>query len=134
MSKIVEDIKALRLNERRISDWVDTRSSFSVNNDDFRMGAPSIDVMHLYDVKVTLGSRVAVDVHNAEHLGTMVDNVKRAVIEELYGEFRKSLIALEINISEGNRQKSLELVRDIQADMFGMIRLEEHFRIKDEDA
>ena len=124
MSKIVEDIKALKLNERRISDWVDMRSSFSVDNTNFTIGSmpPSIDVMYFYDVKVTLGSKVAVDVHNAEHLGTMVDNVKRAVIEELYGEFRKSLLALEINISEGNRQKSLELVRDIQANMFGMNR------------
>ena len=118
MSKIVEDIKAIQMNEKRISDWVDIKSAFTIDNDDLRLGT-SIDVMRRYDIEVKLGAAVAVNEHNFDHLGSMIENVKRAVIEELYGEFRKPLIALEINISEGNRQKSLEIVRDIHATMFG---------------
>lgn len=119
MSKIVENIKALQLNERRHSDWVDHRSQFIIDTDSIR-DPLSVDILRRYRIEVKLGAEVLVNEHNFEHLSTMVDNVKRAVIEELYGEFRKPLIRLEINIAEGNQQKSLELVRDIHATMFGV--------------
>lgn len=118
MSKIVEKIKALALNEKQPDQWVDIKSSFIIDTDSVR-DMMRVDILRRYSIDVKLGAEVLVNEHNYEHLSTMVENVKRAVIEELYSEFRKPLIALEINIAEGNRQKSLEIVRDIHATMFG---------------
>jgi hypothetical protein len=118
MSKIVDSIKAIEMNERRISDWIDIKSTFAIDNDDLRLST-RIDVMRHYDISVKLGAGVAVSEHQYDHLGTMVYNVKRAVIEELYGEFRSPLIHLEILISEGQQREALEKLREIHKNMFG---------------
>lgn len=118
MTKIIDNIKAIQMNERRISDWFDIRSTFSIDNDDLRLST-RLDVLRKYDITVKLGAEVAVSEHQYEHLNTMIDNVKRAVIEEIYGEFRGPLIRLEMLISEGQRQEALEKVRDLHRTMFG---------------
>jgi len=119
MAKIVDKIKAIQLNERSISQWVDIKSTFSAT-DDFPIGTR--DTLYSYDIGVKLGARVALNnLHNSDHLGKMVTDVKRAVIEELYGEFRKPLIDLEITISQGcSQQEALEKVHNIYRDMFGL--------------
>jgi hypothetical protein len=118
MTQIVDKIKAIELNERSISQWVDIKSTFSVANDSF---GTRIDTLYNYDIGIKLGARVVVDhLHNSDHIGSMVTNVKRAVIEELYGEFRKPLIELEIVIAEGRQQEALKKVRNMHRTMFGL--------------
>jgi hypothetical protein len=119
MTKIIDNIKAIEMNERRVSDWVNIDSSFTIDNDDLRLST-RIDVMRKYDIAVKLGASVAVSEHQYDHLNIMIDNVKRAVIEEIYGEFRKPLILLEILISEGQQQEAINKVREIQQNMFGI--------------
>ena len=121
MSEIVNKIKAIKTNERKVSNWTDLRSAFTIDKNDIRLST-SIDVLRRYDIEVKLGASVAVSEHQYDHdqLGSMVTNVKRAVIEELYGEFRKPLIELEILIAEGHQQEALEKVRNIHRTMFGL--------------
>lgn len=119
MTNVVDRIKAIQMNERCISNWIDIRSSFSIDNDDLRLGT-RLDVLRRYDITVKLGASVAVSEHQYEHLGSMIDGVKRAVIEELYGEFRKPLIELEIIIAEGHQQEALEKIRKLHSSMFGL--------------
>ena len=110
MTEIVDRIKAIKTNERKVSNWTDIRSAFIIDNDDLRLST-RLDVLRRYDIKVTLGASVAVSEHQYDQLGGMIANVKRAVIEELYGEFRKPLIELEIIIAEGHQQEALEKAR-----------------------
>lgn len=119
MTKIVDNIKAIKMNDRCISNWFEVRSNFSINNDDSSL-ASSLNTMRRYDISVKLGASVAVAEHQHDHLGNMIDGVKRAVIEELYGEFRKPLLELEIIISEGHQQEALEKVRKMHRNMFGL--------------
>ena len=119
MTEIVDRIKAIKTNERKVSNWTDIHSAFIIDNDDLRLGT-RLDVLRRYDIKVTLGASVAVSEHQYDQLGGMIANVKRAVIEELYGEFRKPLIELEIIIAEGHQQEALEKVRKMHRDMFGL--------------
>ena len=119
MSEIVNKIKAIKTNERKVSNWTDIRSAFTIDNDDLRLST-RIDVLRRYDIEVKLGASVAVSEHQYDQLGSMITNVKRAVIEELYGEFRKPLIELEILIAEGHQQEALEKVRNMHRTMFGL--------------
>ena len=119
MTKIVDSIKAIKTNERKISNWVAVHSSFSTDNDDGSL-ASSFSTMRRYDIQVKLGASVAISEHQHDHLSIMIDNVKRAVIEELYGEFRKPLIELEMIIAEGHQQEALEKVRKMHRSMFGL--------------
>ena len=119
MAKIVDKIKAIQLNERSISQWVDIKSTFSATDDS---PISTRGILYNYDIGVKLGARVALNnLHDSDHIGKMVNDVKRAVIEELYGEFRKPLIDLEITISQGcSQQEALEKVHNIYRDMFGL--------------
>jgi hypothetical protein len=119
MTKIVDSIKAVQLNDRCISNWIEVRSSFSTGSDDGSL-ASSFGTMRRYDIRVKLGASVAVAEHQHGHLSSMIDTVKRAVIEELYGEFRKPLIELEIIIAEGHQKEALEKVRKMHRSMFGL--------------
>jgi hypothetical protein len=119
MTKIVDSIKAVQLNDRCISNWIDIRSAFTIDNDDLRLST-RLDVLRRYDIEVKLGANVVVAEHQHDHLSSMIDNVKRAVIEELYGEFRKPLIELEMIIAEGHQQEALEKVRKMHRSMFGL--------------
>lgn len=116
MTKIVDKIKAIETNDRRISNWIDVRTNFGADDS----LAAYASTMRRYNITVTLGASVAVTERDLDHLGTMITNVKRAVIEELYGEFRKPLIELEIIISEGHQQEALERVRKMHRSMFGL--------------
>ena len=119
MSKIVDKIKAIQLNERSISQWFDIKSTFSATDDS---PISTRGTLYNYDIGVKLGARVALNnLHDSFHLGKMVTDVKRAVIEELYGEFRKPLIDLEITIAQGcSQQEAMEKVQKIHRDMFGL--------------
>jgi hypothetical protein len=119
MTKIVNSIKAIKTNERKISNWVDVHSSFSTSSDDGSI-ASSLKTMRRYDIQVKLGASVVVSEYQHDHLSSMIDTVKRAVIEELYGEFRKPLIELEIIIAEGHQQEALAKVRNMHRSMFGL--------------
>ena len=114
-----DKIKAIKTNERKVSNWTDIRSAFTIDNDDLRLST-RLDVLRRYDIEVKLGASVAVSEHNYDQLGSMITNVKRVVIEELYGEFRKPLIELEILIAEGHQQEALEKVRNMHRTMFGL--------------
>jgi len=119
MTKIVDSIKAVQLNDRCISNWIEVRSNFSTGSDDGSL-ASSFSTMRRYDITVKLGASVAISEHQHDHLSIMIDNVKRAVIEELYGEFRKPLIELEMIIAEGHQREALEKVRKMHRSMFGL--------------
>lgn len=119
MTNVVDKIKAIKTNERKVSNWVDIRSSFANNTDDGSL-ATCLSTMRRYDIEVKLGASVAISEHQHDHLSSMVTNVKRAVIEELYGEFRKPLIELEIIIAEGHQQEALEKIRKLHRNMFGL--------------
>jgi hypothetical protein len=119
MSEIVNKIKAIKTNERKVSNWTDIRGAFIIDNDAHSL-ASSLSLMRRYDITVTLGASVAVSEHQYDQLDSMITNVKRAVIEELYGEFRKPLIELEILIAEGLQQEALEKVRNMHRNMFGL--------------
>lgn len=119
MTKIVDSIKATKMNDRCISNWFEVRSNFSTDSDDGSL-ASYVNTMRRYDISVKLGASVAVAEHQHDHLSSMIDGVKRAVIEELYGEFRKPLLELEIIIAEGHQQEALEKIRKLHRSMFGL--------------
>ena len=89
MAKIVDKIKAIQLNERSISQWVDIKSTFSATDDS---PISTRGILYNYDIGVKLGARDALNnLHDSDHIGKMVTDVKRAVIEELYGDYAKEL-------------------------------------------
>ena len=71
-------------------------------------------------IEVKLGASVLISQQEFAHIRYFVDKTKLAVIEELYGEFRKPLLALEIAIAQGSRREALEKTRKLYRDMFGL--------------
>lgn len=120
MSEIVNKIKAIKTNDRHISKWVDYQTTFTVYEENDPILRARVDTLSKYNINVTLGASVLIPEHDYDRVGSMITNVKRAVIEELYGEFRKPLIELEILIAEGNQQEALEKVRNMHRTMFGL--------------
>jgi len=120
MTEIVDRIKAIKTNDRHISKWVDYQTTFTIYEENDPILRARVDTLSKYNINVTLGASVLIPEHDYDHVGSMITNVKRAVIEELYGEFRKPLIELEIVIAEGRQQEALEKVRNIHRTMFGL--------------
>lgn len=119
MSEVIDRIKAIKTNDRHISKWTDYRSSFALN-DQLAPLSGRVETLSKYNISVTLGTSVLISEHDIDRIGDIINNVKRAVIEELYGEFRKPLIELEVIIAEGRQQEALEKVRKMHRDMFGL--------------
>ena len=119
MSKIIDKIKAIPTNAQRVSDWVDIHTSFKIDDGERSLGR-CIEVHRLYSIEVKLGATALISQHEFDHIGSIVDGVKRAVIEELYGEFRKPLLDLEHAIAGGSQKQALEKVRQLYRDMFGL--------------
>lgn len=120
MSEVVDRIKAIKTNDRHISKWVDYQTTFTIYEENDPILRARVDTLSKYNINVTLGASVLIPEHDYDHVGSMITNVKRAVIEELYGEFRKPLIELEILIAEGHQQEALEKVRNMHRNMFGL--------------
>jgi len=123
MAKIIDTIKAIPTNEHHVSNWFDIKTAFAVDDSDPHHPTSAdrrIDIVRRYDIEVKLGASVLISQHEFAHIRKFVDGVKRAVIEELYGEFRKPLLALEIAIAQGSRQEALEKTRNLYRDMFGL--------------
>jgi hypothetical protein len=123
MSKIVDKIKAIPTNEHHVSNWFDIKTTFAVDDSDPHHPTSAdrrIDVVRRYDIEVKLGASVLISQHEFAHIRHFVDKAKRAVIEELYGEFRKPLLDLEFTIAGGSQQEALEKVSKVYRDMFGM--------------
>lgn len=120
MTGVVDRIKAIKTNDRHISKWVDYQTTFTIHEENDPILRARVETLSKYNINVTLGASVLIPEHDYEHVGSMITNVKRAVIEELYGEFRKPLIELEIIIAEGRQQEALEKVRNIHRTMFGL--------------
>jgi hypothetical protein len=114
-------IQAIPTNERAVTNWSNIQTSFVIDNDDVRLGT-CVEVIRRYNIEVKLGASALISQHNFDHIGRIVTNVKRGVIEELYGEFRKPLIDLEFTIASGDQQEALEKVRKLYRDMFGEIK------------
>lgn len=117
MNTIVDKIKAISLNERAVSDWVDLTSSYTYDKDQSPFGI--LPTYKKYDISVKLGASVLVSEHQEGFLPQMVDQVKRRLRDELYGDFRKPLLELEIAICQGKHKESIERIRTINLSMFG---------------
>jgi len=123
MPEIIKKIKAIPTNEHHVSDWFDIKTIFAVDDSDPYHPTSAdrrIDIVRRYDIEVKLGASVSISQHEFAHIRHFVDKAKRAVIEELYGEFRKPLLALEIAIAQGSRQEALEKTRKLYRDMFDL--------------
>jgi len=120
MTEVVDRIKAIKTNDRHVSKWVDYQTTFTIYEENDPILRARVDTLSKYNINVTLGASVLIPEHNYDQVGSMITNVKRAVIEELYGEFRKPLIELEIVIAEGRQQEALEKVRNVYRTMFGL--------------
>ena len=120
MTEVVDRIKAIKTNDRHISKWVDYQTTFTIYEENDPILRARVETLSKYNINVTFGASVLIPEHDYDQVGSMITNVKRAVIEELYGEFRKPLIELEIVIAEGRQKEALEKVRNIYRNMFGL--------------
>ena len=118
MSAILEQIKAIDLNRRVVTDWVELTANYDYNLDRVPIGV--IPTYKQYDITIKLGARVQVsDYQEKDLLPELVRQVKRRICDELYGEFRRPLIELEMAIAQGKQKESRDKVRAISASMFG---------------
>ena len=123
MTKIIDTIKAIPTNGHHVSDWFDIKTIFAVDDSDPYHPTSAdrrIGIFRRYVIEVKLGASVLISQQEFAHIRYFVDKTKLAVIEELYGEFRKPLLALEIAIAQGSRREALEKTRKLYRDMFGL--------------
>ncbi len=121
MSKIADAVFAKDLKEVR------ARPDSIV--DEFSVKENFIEVVHFerqkhYNIGLTIGTSVWVNDYpgsrsKAENeLHEAICNSKRAIIEQVFGEFRPILMKLEREIFNGNKSEALGLVRELEKQMF----------------
>lgn len=79
-----------------------------------------------YNIGLTIGTSVWINDYDypgsspkAENeLHDAIYNSKRAIIEQVFGEFRPILMKLEREIFNGNKSEALGLVRELEKQMF----------------
>jgi len=121
MSKIADavfakDLKEVRARPDSIVDVFSVKENF-------------IEVDHFerqkhYNIGLTIGTSVWINQYpgsssKAENdLHEAICNSKRAIIEEVFGEFRPILMKLEMEIINRNSGEALDLVRQLRKQMF----------------
>ena len=121
MSKIADavfakDLKEVRARPDSIVDVFSVKENF-------------IEVDHFerqkhYNIGLTIGTSVWINQYpgsspKAENeLHDAIYNSKRAIIEQVFGEFRPILMKLEREIFNGNKSEALGLIRELEKQMF----------------
>ena len=115
MSKLAENIQTTITNKRAISNNYDFTFTYEQSNI-----KPSL----LYQVRfdAVFGVRYYIDekqcYKNSDVLALTLTNVKRQVVEEIFGEFRKPLMELRHNLYDRKIDISLELLSKLEKQMF----------------
>lgn len=73
----------------------------------------------LYEIKVSIGNRIWIrDIDSSEELNRAVHITKKGIIEEVFGEFRVLLMKCYKEVYNGDREKSLDAIRELEKQMF----------------
>lgn len=121
MSKIADavfakDLKQVRARADSIVDEFSVKEKFTQ--------VVNFDRQKHYNIGLTIGTSVWINDYpgsssKAENeLHEAICNSKRAIVEEVFGEFRPILMKLEMEIFNGNRSEALGLVRELRKQMF----------------
>ena len=116
MSKVIDQLHAVLLNERRvsISPLVLFEKEYITNGtfaEDYKLR-----------IKATFGKEIWVK-HDLggitdNYVQTALTNIKRSVAEELFGEFRKPLLDAMMLVHEEKAEEAIQKIQGILYDMF----------------
>lgn len=110
MSKLATAIRAAPTNKRFAhNDYTYTESNLSSNN-----------YFHSYTVGVELKTSAYVDNTQGDLLTTTIEQCKRALIEEAFGEFRSPIHSIRVALFQRDVEKALDLLYRLEEQMFNV--------------
>lgn len=113
MSKLADKVFVKPSQTKRASEMPLCVNEFTVQ-DSF-----SIKEETLYEIKVSIGNRIWItDIDSSDELNRAVHITKKAIVEEVFGEFRALLMKCYKEVYNGDREKSLDAIRELEKQMF----------------
>lgn len=111
MSRLTEKLEAVRGNDRNI--WP---APFGVT---IRQQSERLEWQSgtAYEVRALFAARVFIR-DPADILPVQILDAKRHIVEEVFGEFRRPLMLIDVALSEWDIDKARELLRDLRVQMF----------------
>ncbi len=73
-----------------------------------------------YRIMVTIGSMVVVSEQQSEELDIAIRNVKRNIVEAVYGEFRENIAQLRLALYSRDTFKAIEVLDTLVNEMYGI--------------
>ena len=114
MSKLAEMIRASQTNERRCV--YTPIASFSSMVEDAQ---PRIQPMHyVYSLKAEFGCNATVQYGAQGELDAKLKIIRRQVVEEIFGEFREDIYAIQRALMNYKTDEAIELVGKLHERMF----------------
>ena len=116
MSKISEMIRASQTNERRhvFTPLIGFASSVASEH-------PRLSQSHyVYSFKAEFGCHATVQYGAQGELETKLKVIRRQVVEEIFGEFRADIYAIQRALMDYNTDKASELVSNLNERMFSV--------------
>ncbi len=110
MSKITDGIKAKLTGKRKVilPKTMAVEKNIRVTHDRFS---------YEYRVGIEWGFKAFLD--NTIHVDAVIDNCARQFREDMYGDIRNRILALERAVLEDDRDMALTQMRDIMREIFG---------------
>lgn len=114
MSKLSDNIHAAQTNERR--HVMTPLSSFSVSSQEVPTARCS-PMSYVYKVEATFGCSVIIE-SDKKAVENKLKAVRRQVVEEIFGEFRKDIYSIQRALFEHDTTKALEAVGTLLQNMY----------------
>lgn len=122
MSKLFKYLTARQTNDRKYipKEPINmVESSINISNRDMAI---------VYDVRVSLGSKVVVPqevLERADYSLQIIRDIYRPLAEEVFGEFRKPLLDAQLAIMQGNPRDARDLIDSVLESMFDVLQQDE---------
>jgi uncharacterized protein YlaN (UPF0358 family) len=109
MSKLSENIRAVQLNQRVAYSMPLTVIDTSIDNLTFSS-------CKCYNITATIGMKTYIDFE--DNLDSVITNVRKAVVQEIFGEFREPLKNLSIALYNRDLPQAHKIIDEIHQQMF----------------
>lgn len=116
MSKLSEMIRATQTNERRCVLTPLIEFSSSVGPEHPRL----LPTHYIYSFKAEFGCNATVQYGAKGELESKLKVIRRQVVEEVFGEFRENIYAIQRALMDYNTEEATELVGNLYERMFSV--------------